>query len=92
MTSQIVRIESDIADSDFSLMGVDCRVCLSESVWLQHVEEGGLTGVVETQEYNVSAFLEEAEPFKCTFKEINDEHFVWVVIIYYNLLNQVLFK
>ena len=74
MTTQIVRIESNVSYGDFGLMRVHCGVCLRESVTLEHVKQGGLASVVQAKEYDVSTLLEEAEPLKRSSEEIDDEH------------------
>lgn len=61
-------------------MRVDSWVSLGESVALQHVEQCGLASIVQAQENYIGAFLEETKPLERTFEEIENEHFVWVVI------------
>jgi hypothetical protein len=75
MATQVVSVEPDVTNGHLGLMGVQCRVRLREAVALEHVEHGSLACVVETQEDNISAFLEKAEPLHGSFEEIYDKHF-----------------
>lgn len=75
VSPQIVRIEPNISYGYFCLVGVERGVCLSESVALEHVEHCRLASVVQSQEHNVGALLEEPEPFHRSTEEVNDEHF-----------------
>ena len=74
MTTQIVRVESNVSYGYFSLMGVHCGVCLCKSVALEHVKQRGLASVVQAKEHDVGALLEEAKPLKRSSEEIDDEH------------------
>ena len=74
VTSQIVRIEANVSNGDLGLMRVDCAVSLSEAILLQHVQEGGLACIIESQENNIGWLLEEAHPLESTLKEIHNEH------------------
>jgi len=57
-------------------MRVDGGVGLSDTVTLQHVEEGCLSSVVQTQEYDVCILLEESEPAEgCLEKVHNERHY-----------------
>ena len=55
-------------------MRVDGGVGLGEAVALEHVQQGSLSGIVETKEDNVSALLEEAKPLKSWFEKVYHEH------------------
>ena len=92
MTSKIVRVKSNVANGDLSLMRMQCRVCLREPVTLEHVEHGSLAGVVETEEDNVGTLLEEAEPLHSPAEEIYNEHinnlpFIRIILFLYNINN-----
>jgi hypothetical protein len=56
-------------------VGVDRRISLGEAVTLQHVEQGGLAGVVKAQKDDIGALLEEAQPLKGGLEEVQHEHF-----------------
>ena len=53
-------------------------ISLGEFVTLEHVQHCGLSGVVETKEYYVSALLEESKPLKSRLEEIINEHIIFV--------------
>ena len=57
-------------------------VSLSEAIALQHVQQGSLSSVVETEENDVSGFLEKSHPFESGFKEIVDKHFYNLMTVY----------
>lgn len=65
MASEIVRVEANVTNGDFSLMRVLRRIRLRELVLLQHVQQSGLAGVVETEEDDVGILLEESKPLEC---------------------------
>ena len=46
VTTQIIRVESDVTNCDLSLMRVNSRIGLSDTITLQHIEQGGLSCVV----------------------------------------------
>lgn len=76
MTSQIVRVEANVSNSDISLVRMGSRVSLSESVTLKHVKQSSFACIVKSQEDNVGVLLKESCPLKYAFEEVNDEHFV----------------
>jgi hypothetical protein len=60
MSTQVIRVEADVADGDLRLMGMDGRIRLRDAVTLQHIEQGGLSCVVQAEEHDVRVLLEEA--------------------------------
>ena len=75
MATQVVSVEANVSNGDFSLMGVQGRVCLCEAITLKHVQHSGFACIVEAQEYDVGAFLEEAHPLHSALEEVHNEHF-----------------
>jgi hypothetical protein len=75
VTPEVIGVESDVADGDLGLVGVDRRISLGEAVTLQHVEQGGLASVVKAQKDDIGALLEEAQPLKGGLEEVQHEHF-----------------
>lgn len=65
VTAEIVRVEADIANGHLGLMRMLGRVGLRELVLLQHVQQRGLSRIVETEEDYVGALVPEAEPLHC---------------------------
>ena len=77
MATQVVGVEADVANCDFGLMGAQSRFSLRETVRLQHVEHGGLAGIVEAKEFDVGRLLEEAHRFHCSLEEVHDKNFLF---------------
>ena len=74
VSTQVVCVESNVADGHLGLMGVQRGVRLCETVRLQHVEHGGLAGVIKSEEDDIGTLLEEAHPFHGSLKEVHNEH------------------
>lgn len=72
MTTEIVRVEANATDGHLGLMRMLRRVRLRELVLLQHVQQRGLARIVETEEDDVGALLEESEPLEARLEEIVD--------------------
>ena len=60
MTAQVIRVKANVAYCDLCLMGVNSRIGLGDTVTLEHIKQGGLACVVQTQEHDVRILLEEA--------------------------------
>lgn len=61
MAAEIEGGEFDVADGEFFRGGVKGRGQDGDSVVLEHVQEGGLSGVVETEEEQLGVFIGETE-------------------------------
>ena len=85
VTAQVVRVEADVADCDFGLMRVQRRVGLREAIALQHVQHRCLACIVQSQEHNIGALLEEAEPLHGPTEEVHNEHFSILLYLSFQL-------
>ena len=65
---------------------VHCGVMLRVFVRLEHVQQCGLASVVQAKEDDVGTLLEEAEPLKRSFEEIQNEHGCTFLNFSFNLL------
>ena len=86
MTAEVVRVEANVPDRHLRLVRVLRRVGLGELVSLQHVEHRRLAGVVEAEEDDVGALLEESEPLQAGLEEVvnrlhDDDQFCGVLFV-----------
>ena len=61
MAAEVIGSESDVPHDELFRMGVNGRFVLHHSVVFEALQEGGLAGVVESQEYQVGALLVEPD-------------------------------
>ena len=91
MTAEVVRVEANVPDRYLCLVRVLRRVGLGELVRLQHVEHRRLACVVEAEEDDVGALLEESEPLQAGLEEVvnrlHDDQFCGVLVVKFIIKN-----
>jgi len=58
--SQVKCFESDLPDDQFVCIGVQSWYMYLHTVLLEHVEEGGLPGIIEAEEKDLGTFMVQA--------------------------------
>ncbi len=73
MTSEIKRLEFQLADDEFFGVGMKGRFEGYCAVVFEHAEEGGFAGVVETEEEDFGVFVIQTCVFCMSFDGRNEQ-------------------
>ena len=74
MSTQIESCESDVSERKFFRTGMEGGNVLGHSVVLQHVEEGRLSGVVQTEKEELARFLPKAQVDQSVAEPVPEKH------------------